>query len=235
MKTSNVIKTFGCCLLAFVSMGLQAQVITNPGFETQAVASGGFLAGDPTGWTGFSNASSWGLLNPTALELTGKEGNNVAFLNVASSPTFTRIKQTVASYAIQDGDTITLSFLIGAKTGSTLPSGDGPFGPLPNYDAVLMNSSETSLVTSSQTNPALVIGSMVTWTRTYEFNSTLNTAEIGQSINIGAFVSGSAAEAGQVVFDDFSLSVIPEPSVAALFGLAGLAFICGSRRRRAGS
>lgn len=234
MKIKNLAIVLGCCMFAsalFVSSA-HAIVINNPGFEDQVVESGGFLSGAPTGWTAYSSNSGYGLLNPNPASLVGKQGNNVAFLNVGTSATFTKIEQSIP-YTVLENDVIVLSFLIGTTNGNVLPAGEGPFPGFANYDAVLTSSTGDIWTASSQTNPAIITGDMVTWTRTYQFLS--GDPRIGQTLNLLAYASGSVADTGgQVVFDAFSLQVVPEPSVTVLLGLgvAGFLMIHLSRRSR---
>lgn len=235
MKTKNLAVVLGCCLSAAASFcsSANAIVLANPGFESQTVESGGYLAETPTGWTAYSNVSSYGLLNPTPGSLVGKQGNNVAFLNVGTQPTFTRITQTVP-YIILENDTIVLTFLIGTTNGNSLPSGEGPFPGFANYDAGLGSVGQDPWVANSQSSPAIVVGDMVTWTRTYTFLA--GDSRIGQSFDIIAYASGSVAETGgQVVFDAFTVDVVPEPSVIGLvaLGLVGVVFVSVRKREKA--
>lgn len=185
--------------------------VTNPGFESNALADGGFTL-SITGWT---IAGSAGTYNPTSTQYPGgvPEGMNVAFINGGS------ISQVL-------GATLT------ADTSYTLQVdvGDRADTPFPVYSVGLYAGG----VLLAE-DPGLLLPPNGTFlTSTVTFLALVGNPNLGQPLEIRLANNGVQTNFDNVRLEALDVAAIPEPGTCALVAM-GLLPLAGSvvRRRRA--
>ena len=132
-----------------------------------------------------------------------------------------RIQTTGSLLTISAGQTITISVMVGGPD-------DGPIGgPL----AFHLLADGVQLVPTSFVDPTLPnFGAFQMISRTYD--AAVLAPHLGQTTTIVLGVENSNAAGERVIFDDVSLSAIPEPGTPLLLGLGGFALAFVRSRRK---
>jgi hypothetical protein len=249
----------GMAVVALVSMTAGAWAapvaIVNPGFETDLAADpDGATALPVTGWAavgeGFGTRQI-DTFDPGPLGGAGFAGENNYF-RLQMSPnaggplagvSFGGGGQTVPT-TIMANAIYTLSVQVANDSRNPFPAiipaddvyvgfGGGPtvLARLVNVAGGSVGLGETAGVTLVSTSPVPGPGGTVTWTRVYQTNSA--PANLGGALFLQLFnQTNTAGGVRQVMFDNVTLDVVPEPCSIALLGLGGVAMTCLRRRGR---
>ncbi|MEM7626704.1 MAG: PEP-CTERM sorting domain-containing protein [Planctomycetota bacterium] len=198
--------TATACTLVLAGVASGQELTVNGGFET----------GDTTGWTSFPTANS--TFNITSDSNSGAWAAEVFNNDPGSSAVVQQLNIGVG--AVSPGDPIAISFA--AK-------GEGAIGGV--AFAEFFSEIDGGGVSSTE----ILGGAPLPLTsdyQTFTFNAVAG-ADVSGGVTLQfAAVTGADQGSVSVLFiDDASVTVVPEPTTAALAGLGGLALL-GRRRRR---
>jgi hypothetical protein len=211
------------CVVAATTPAPAALVLVNPSFESNAPFENGFNTTALPGWFASSNipivpenfTSFYGATSGNP-EFAGRDGANIAY-SVARTLSTTAADRP----AVAPGDVLQLTFLAAPDNSSpqTVTAqlnffGDNTFqgaAPLAGFGELVIN-----LPAGQGGNPGFVLYSLVA------------TAPAGAT-HVGVSVSPGASN---FVFDNFSITAIPEPSAIALLSLVASATGLACRRQR---
>lgn len=218
IKGNAMLKTISISFI-FMSLGLStisnaAPVpITNPGFETDVFADGGFQNGLATGWTITNVAGTFNPNNTTQMPPIGApEGQNTLFMNSGTASqvlTTNLMADTIYTLEVDVCDRADVTF--------------------PPYAIELI--AGATVIASDTGNVAPNAPATTCLTSTISYTSTSNEPEIGNALQIN-FATGGA----QVNFDNVRLDASPVPKVPTLsqwmLGLLILALMLTSLKLR---
>ncbi len=199
----------------------QGASISNGDFETGGAVGGtGFTSSVPTGWSNGTGASGTaGLLNNDQFSLvTSNSPANIAYLTGDRSFTQT-IGETVA-----DNLSLQLTFKVGVRNsgGTPLPT---------DFEAGLYTTGGTEL---QKATIAQVAGGTLTSdlkTVSIQFDAGVGHGQNGQAIEV-RLISTTGNTGSQTIFDDVTISVVPEPTTYALVSGLGLLGMAAYRRHK---
>jgi parallel beta-helix repeat protein len=190
-------RQFCMAVAALAMLGLAGSVsavaipLSNAGFETPALADGGYNT-TVTGWTIVSGAA--GTFNPTTAQIPGQatEGSNTSYSNGST------ISQTLG--AVLNPGTYTLSVAVGDRSDTGFPGYQVQFGVM-NGTAFVPLASESALVPSN--------GFL---TSTVSYTAATGEANLGRPLVVRLVGNGN-----QVNFDDVRLDFAATPRDVAVF------------------
>lgn len=196
---------------------ISAASITNGNFDTDSIGS--FSQAAPTGWTHSSAGSNGGLLNiainGTAIT-TGHSLNNVAWLSESVT-----LSQAI-SENVADNLSLELQFKVGTRA-------DGA-GLATDFEAGLFTTAGAELAKATVANVGGGLTSGEVKAVTLAFNAGTSHAQNGQAIEIRLI--STSGNSDQIVFDDVTISAVPEPATYALISGLGLVGMAAYRRRK---
>jgi hypothetical protein len=237
----SILAAFVLAAVSAVPLSAQSIVITNPGFEADAVASGQFNSTiTPAGWTVYDptgvlgrDYSDVGVLNPTGTTLYpggAPQGSNVAlvFLWPQSSSDFNQpvgLQQTLSA-TLQASTQYSLSVQVGNIAAATGAPYD--LAGFPGYRVQLFAGS--TLLAEDNNTLSLTDGTF--GLSTVNFVTGASHIALGENLTIRLLNLNAPNSGIEVNFDDVQLvaTAIPEPATYAL--LIGLAALAGAAWRR---
>ena len=199
-------------VLLLVSMAsiASANLLTNPGFETEAVVGNWWDAADWYEGTygGVVWRNEWYSRSGDASMIVHRNGEEVV--------AYTEISQNVAGHTIASDDVFTVSAWVAPIGDTTAQSG---------ILYLYSNDGVTNTLLDEVAFPALTGNPW--WTEvTLEVDIADHPYAIGQTpfVRMWLQVDGTTAD-NQLLVDDVSLTVVPEPATMVMLGLGGLALI----------
>ena len=207
-------------LVCFAGTAFGAIVtITNPDFETDALADGGVVVGEPTGWD--ISGSIAGYFDPDAATYGYPAGeNNAAFFFNPAGPL---AMSQDTSYTVISGDVFTLTIDFGNRGGVAVADPLNAFASFGLYDA------GTGLAIATRTVTNGDLGADGTF-QSVTLNYATTAGDVGKQIRIQINAGVDGAPNDYLDFDNVVLEVVPEPSSAILGGI-GLGSLLLRRRR----
>ena len=180
-------------LLAGAAAASQPVAISNPGFETPALADGSIQNGNVPGWTAY-NGGLIGVIDPSsAADLTAEapEGENLGL--ITSSSTENGFSQTLGS-ALQADASYVLTVVV-ANTKFT--------GGFPGYRIQLL--ANGTVLAEDDNSQVIAEDSLATRTVTYTYHAGLHSALVGQPLEI-RLLSKGIQPFEEIGFDDVRLN-----------------------------
>ncbi len=191
-----------------------AVTLNNPSFEDDALASGAYIL-SATGWTGENVFGTW---EPNTGFNSMPGGPQIGFVNGSNGS----ISQTTTE-KLQAGYTYTLGALVGFRNTGTPFAG----GTIQLWAGThLLDELEVSTANSN----APTAGNWVQ--RQLEFTATNATLGLGDFLKVRFAGLSGGSGTHQTNFDNFSLTAVPLPAAAWLFGSALLGLGWTKRFRR---
>ena len=215
MKKSR--QLFAGIMLLGIASSVHAVTISDPGFESYNVASGGFTkAAGPWGFSNdagvvepFSPNSSNGVLDTWSATFAAFEGEQYA-------STYAGLDTITQSVNVTAGGTYIFKIYAAAPDGTVLIP--------PNVDPSTLTTGLFSFTLDSSSLGSFSIDPGTDWTE-YSFTTT-----IAAGVHAVGIVN-TAAASYFINYDNFSLSQVPVPAAAWLFG-SGLLGLIGVARRK---